>query len=113
MRQALDRSTAGTRELRIFDEDDAAIIERLMSARGLLERLPVTFSTMGERVGEACSRRCPRRANPMSRYMDWTLYVSSVSFGLVRSLQPRHQPVPHDSVRTSGSERAYGIRLVA
>jgi hypothetical protein len=36
------------RELRISDDDYAAIVEQLSSARGLLERLPETFSPMGE-----------------------------------------------------------------
>jgi len=83
VRQASDRSTAGTRELRIFDEDDAAIIERLTSARGLLERLPVTFSRMPSRLGRPARGAARRRANPMSRNRDWTLYMFSVSFGLV------------------------------
>ena len=36
------------REARISDEDYAAIIDQLASARGLIERLPGTFSPMDE-----------------------------------------------------------------
>jgi hypothetical protein len=36
------------REPRISDDDYAAIVDQLFSARGLIERLPQTFSPMGE-----------------------------------------------------------------